>query len=668
MGEIHPNVEATFLEREPGARAWMKGLLGDFSISWADRIKRNNANIVAAILKPDPHLDTFLGLSGEEVLLVHSSYADLQRRVLQAAATLFREEPFRLRVAPLFYLLVSPASSLDAQVKAVVVANSEERTIVPLPEKALSAPERDPFLVRRELGTWLFHRNLFDAHGPLKTELFYFGRQQFTNELVALIQNGQSFGLFGLRKTGKTSLLFRLERMLGPQGCSFHFLDAQDPGTYKLRWWELIERLCSELSDGQPGAVTEKNASGALRSALAAHRKISKSQNVVLAVDEIEHIVPGLCSAPHWNEDFLHFWRTIRTVQSRETGFSVVVCGVNGSVLEMPTYGGQENPLYQFASARYMPPFERAEVREMVRTLARAMGIQMNEDVYDYLLQRYGGHTLLTRMACKVAADRVIAAGQMPASIARADLVADESVRDRQLRADVDNVLELLRRWYRPELEMLQLLAGGKGEAYRQRAETEWRAAQHLHAYGLVDAATPSIRVPLLSMFLESELSPPADSGAKIDLTWDVAIMPLEDLLAETGKYRNRLEVKLRKFVRRVLRTRHGDSWIRFVLECVPEEERKRLGGVDADKILNERLFLTTLIAVIEKNWANGFDVLGKAEKAHQVSKEAVAVLLRHVNAHREDAHAKALSAAESAAVRTAATTLEAAIDRYLDD
>ena len=57
-----------------------------------------------------------------------------------------------------------------------------------------------------------------------------------------------------------------------------------------------------------------------------------------------------------------------------------------------------------------------------------------------------------------------------------------------------------------------------------------------------------------------------------------------------------------------------------------------------------------------------------KAEKEHQVSKEAISVLLKFINAHREDAHAKAVSPAEVAAVKTAAAVLNAALDRYLDD
>jgi uncharacterized protein YqgV (UPF0045/DUF77 family) len=74
------------------------------------------------------------------------------------------------------------------------------------------------------------------------------------------------------------------------------------------------------------------------------------------------------------------------------------------------------------------------------------------------------------------------------------------------------------------------------------------------------------------------------------------------------------------------------------------------------------------LVTVIEKNWADCFDVLEKAEKQLAVSKQAIAVLVQYINANRDDAHAKLTSASNVAAVKLAAGALRAAIERYLDD
>lgn len=679
MGEIHPDVKSGYLAENPDAASWMRGLLRDFSVSWASRRRVMNADVSACILKPDPHLDTFLGLAGEEVLLVHSRYPDLQKRVLLAASGLFREEPFRTRVSPLFYVLASPAADLEEQVRSATLRNSEERTIVPFREGILAAGSADAFQARQVFSEWLMRRNLFDAHAPLKSELFYFGRQQFTNELINTIQNGHNFGLFGLRKTGKTSLLFCLERLLRLRNCKLHFVDGQDPAVYELRWWQLVGKISETIrgsaktSPQGQRTPTAKNASDILREAIAVAKQVGgRKCGIVLAIDEIEHIAPVSRSAEHWDEDFLHFWRALRAVQSREAGFSVVICGVNSSVLETARYSGRDNPIYQFASAKYMPPLDRGEVREMVRTLARGMGIRLPEEAYDYLHARYGGHTFLTRMACKLAADDVIASGRLPGIMLTQDLIVGQDVRERALHADADNILELLRAWYKTEWDLLNLLARGDREEYDLAAAAAPRALQHLVSYGLVaedGADGPRVRVPALLAFLRSEPHAPSQSdqvgvvrGLAAPLTDDL------DLLAENGKARNEIERKLRRFVRRVLRTRHGDSWIRCVLECVPEEQRKLLAGVDADKILNDRLFLPTLLVVIEKNWANCFDVLQKAEKQLAVTKEAIAVLVQHLNANRDDAHAKVTSVATVASVQLAADALRVAIERYLDD
>jgi hypothetical protein len=229
-------------------------------------------------------------------------------------------------------------------------------------------------------------------------------------------------------------------------------------------------------------------------------------------------------------------------------------------------------------------------------------------------------------------------------------------------------VLELLRKWYRPEWDMLTLLSTGETPSLKRWRRPTRAQCNICCRTAWLTSSRPGFGVPVLAKFLKG---PTSANGRKADAATapaPVGAVSALDLLAETGKARNMLELKLRRFVRRILKAKHGDSWIRVLLESVPEEQRKQLLGIDADTILNERLFLSTLIAVIEKNWTVSFDVLTKAEKEHQVGKAAVTVLLNYVNAHREDAHAKEVSPAEVAAVQTAVVALDAALDRHLDD
>jgi hypothetical protein len=139
-------------------------------------------------------------------------------------------------------------------------------------------------------------------------------------------------------------------------------------------------------------------------------------------------------------------------------------------------------------------------------------------------------------------------------------------------------------------------------------------------------------------------------------------------MLAEVGRLRNRLEPKLRVFIKRTLKTHLGAKWIQFVVTALPESMREQCIGVDAEKILNERLFLANLVTILQTGWDKYFKVLESGPSSQSVKKASVQVLLDYVNTHREDAHAKAVSGADFAALQVAVKALEGALTRHLQD
>jgi hypothetical protein len=658
-GTINPNVELSSHDRR-----WVRGLLTDFSVAWARQLTRNNANVTAAILTPEPHMRHMLGLTEvEEVLAVYSGYDTLQRRVFQAAGSLFHEEPFRSRVVPLFFLLVGPAKNLEEEALLQDRDPAQARSAVPIPEALLF--DTNSFAVRERLQTFLFRRDLFDVQTPLKSDLFFFGRKQLYAEMTDAARTGENVGLFGLRRTGKTSLLLKLKRGLEDQSLGhLHFVDLQDPELYGKRWWELVARIVTDLDGKNTGvAVTPQNATSALQSAIARRLKRMPGGGLVIAFDEIEHVVPGRSPATHWEQDFIPLWKAVRAVQTQVARFSIIVAGVNASSVEQPTFGTIDNPLLKFVRVRYLTPFDRTEIREMTRTLGRYMGLQFDEDVYDYLVERYGGHALMTREACSHAWKSLVEGAALPHRFTRAELVKGEEVRERRMYALAENVLDLLKNWYRNEWDMLVALANGEEEFFRQVAREEPSWIEHLLQYGLVEESPLRLRIPLLGSHLrrrEQSASAPRPAAAPEDASF-------VDALADHGRLRNRLEPKLRRFIRRQLQAHVGPKWIGVVLDSVPTEERRKFEGVDKDEILRDRLLFSHLINVLDTQWKY-FTVLEAGDPAKALKKHHVRVLLDYVNANRQDAHAKPLESAETHALRLAVRALENAIDTYLAD
>ena len=151
------------------------------------------------------------------------------------------------------------------------------------------------------------------------------------------------------------------------------------------------------------------------------------------------------------------------------------------------------------------------------------------------------------------------------------------------------------------------------------------------------------------------------DGGERPERTVDVRT------LMEVSALRNTLEPKLRKAVRQILRAHLGDKWIEPVVQSLPEEQRRALIGVDAEKILAEHLYLTNLLALVRREWSKVFSkAFGAGPKENRLSIEQMVVLLDYVNAHREDAHGKPVSETEVATLKIAVTALERALDAFL--
>jgi predicted AAA+ superfamily ATPase len=156
--------------------------------------------------------------------------------------------------------------------------------------------------------------------------------------------------VFGLRKAGKTSLIFRVKRIIEADGTGFLcYFDLEDQDLYQKRWWSLLEHIARGLPKANvKEGFTEEDGSRLFREALGRSRKAHPKNKTIIALDEIEHISPGerLRMRSHWDNDFIEFWKTLRAIQNENRHVSFLICGVNGTVIETPTYQGHDNPVF----------------------------------------------------------------------------------------------------------------------------------------------------------------------------------------------------------------------------------------------------------------------------------------------------------------------------------
>src|SRR5205823_1140465 len=136
-------------------------------------------------------------------------------------------------------------------VQDYVSANQETRLIAAFSANELKERRGDSWYVRNELAKQFFGRDLFDYRLPLEHDIYFFGREAEVLAYRDAVRRGENRGLFGLRKTGKTSLLFKVERVVRAEDIAkVIYVDCKSPAVRTLRWFELISHLTQQITDG----------------------------------------------------------------------------------------------------------------------------------------------------------------------------------------------------------------------------------------------------------------------------------------------------------------------------------------------------------------------------------------------------------------------------------
>ena len=68
----------------------------------------------------------------------------------------------------------------------------------------------------------------------------------------------------------------------------------------------------------------------------------------------------------------------------------------------MDLIDGIQNPLFGIVPYHYLRGLDIDDLRRLVTVLGRRMGMKFENDAIEYLGDRYGGHPLLTRIACSL--------------------------------------------------------------------------------------------------------------------------------------------------------------------------------------------------------------------------------------------------------------------------
>lgn len=378
-----------------------------------NEIKLAQSTYRYCIVKPTEVFSLNFNLK-REIIVVFSDYVVLEPRSLDAAPSIMQKIKSKLRIDRGCQILISSDVDIENNLNSVLKDTNLNSIVIPFSYKELLKQHDDEFIVKR-FRKYLFDVDLFSTSKPVENDLFFFGRRDYAFDIANKCKNCTHSGVFGLRRSGKTSLLFAVKRLLETDHYPTVFIPCQSQlanTNWKTALYEIIKNIIENTNvvynPHTKSDYIEENAAVCFEEDLNfINGKVHKP--IILLFDEIESITFNVSNNEKgWRngEDFVHFWNAIKGYYSKyPTKLSIVVAGTNPMINEVPVIDNDTpNPMFgQLSKANqgaYLLPFEIVDTHNMVNTIGNYMGMSFDEPVCATMTLDCGGHPYLIRLLC----------------------------------------------------------------------------------------------------------------------------------------------------------------------------------------------------------------------------------------------------------------------------
>ena len=422
------------------------------------------------------------------MLFFYSPFRDLQIRAFAAA----RESLSNLRreVTPDLVFFFSPDDRLATKLEDW---SKLEFAGIPLSVDL----DEDPLALISLIRDHIFARDLFYETSPVKGKRF-FGRKTLLQSLRDDLNRQQVTALFGLRKSGKTSVLIQLADEIDASTTITVLMDLEslpsppdDPTPDLLA--DLRTKLQLQLKakghrtkeiaelGGRPTIIEFKNALQGLL-----HRLAEDGVRVVLMLDEIEYLTPAdridIAEGPM--PQVAQLLGALRSLVQENPNFVFMLSGLTSAITESGRLYGRPNPLFAWAKTRYLTPLSEDEANDLARATGGQMGIEITDDALASLYEASGGHAFLYRNFASAVVS-TLPINVYRRRIERSDVLRESIPWRRSMAGNIEEMLAHLERYYPTEHVLLEFLRDDP-EDFHALVQDEGTALYHLLQLGLV--------------------------------------------------------------------------------------------------------------------------------------------------------------------------------------
>lgn len=434
-----------------------------------------------------------------EVMLFYSPHADMQVRTFEAAAReLASSDRF---VTPDIFFMWSPDLRLQIKLKDW---SRPSKLAIPF-----QIDDEDELSLIKLLRNYIYARDLFYLTTPVHGASF-FGRRTLLQALRDDVMNQRVTGVFGLRKSGKTSILMQLKQELQEDHVVTVLMDLEtfpsppedptDDIVSDLRRRLIDELKSRKLRTQELSQLSERPTILELKNALQRTLKhLWKDGNrVLLLLDEIEYLTPAdrVDVAEGDMPKIAQLLSALRSIVQESENFTFVLSGLTSAIVEGGRLYGRPNPLFSWAKAVYVKPLTREEADELASTVGGKMGIQIEPGALEALHEASGGHAYLYRNLSS-AVVKHLPTDVFQRTMVRAAVLTELSDWKSRVQGNIEEIVQHVKRYYPNEAVMLELLMDSPDD-FEELTSSEHVAVRRLQDLGLIQKSNGGFEVSVL--------------------------------------------------------------------------------------------------------------------------------------------------------------------------
>lgn len=617
-------------------------------------------------IKPVAKLRQLYNL-GDEVLILccNDSLMNYKSRTKDLINYLLgSQSEYRNRLDKVTCFLVDDCKDIEEIIQRDRIENPDARLIIPFSYDELYDEITSEKLQNR-MRTFLYERDLFGVASPLQDDNLFFGKDRFNiiSELYGKYLQGEHGGLFGLRRSGKTSILNLLRcRVEQNSGAAIYFDCTK---YHHLRWNSFLHQIIREIKDKYTYESTETqdislppdftlDEAGSryteARAPISFEEDLKRlhiglnGRRILLIFDEIEQISYTTSPSKDWGDgrDALFFWQTMRAIsQTNNRIFSFIITGVNPKCIEDSKIDNQPNPIFNVLVPQYITLFDYNDVKNMVSGIGGHLGLQFEEELYARLIDDYGGHPFLTRQVCsKINADILGKKEPRPFKVSKYLYEIQAHEYQAKMETIIEQILGVLEDFYPSEYDLLKILALDGNEYFKKNLRFGDNSVSHLLGYCLIEHVQSNyfIRIKTIATYLKEKHK------------YEQTLNDTPEKRARISMRRGSIEEKLRSLIQARLVMKYGrkakDHLIEIAATTTKDKtQQEKLRKKDLKNAMEE-LYFSQLKILMLKDWSGYQEIFSDRNKFEQ--------FFDIINQYRVDAHSKTIDEEDEALLNMA--------------